>query len=260
MKKRWLISMIATAVAGYIQAGIILNFTANGTDAGPTAQGWTASGTTLRYYTNETFGSVSYNAWVFQSVAGDTGDYFLNPGIANTNAMRTDGWTVTYVSRTALAPSQGYHRLRLRDGSGYFDLHFVAGSTSSIANGLYLANAGTGYQLIQSLDLSGGYNTIQLTYEPLIAGSLNDNDVIKIWINGGEALSTTRAACNLGATGIIRAEFADAATGGAGLFAVNQFTLETGINVIPEPSTLGLFSISVLTILGIRLRLKNVMK
>ncbi|MFA5687978.1 MAG: hypothetical protein WC959_02325 [Kiritimatiellales bacterium] len=253
MKK--LMITIATTIGfvSSILAETLISFIANGQDAGPTAQQWTwtldgGTAAPSLYYTNEAVNGASYYSWAFDSVAGDKGSYLLQASAAKTSIMRQDGWTLTYISRTQDARSQGYHRLRFRDGDAYFDMHFVANS-STTNNGLYIAKsaaAGGGYQFI-AFNFSDTYSTVQLTYEPVVAGSLNSNDVVKIWINGREVYAGSRAICAIGTTGIIRVEFGDAAIGGTGLFFVNQVILDSGIHVIPIPRFLNLYLLSSLS-------------
>ena len=231
--------LAALLFSGVANAAIVSEFVADGVNA-PGVSGFSLSGGTgqSRYYTNETYGGTSYDAWAMNSPKSTSGSYYDSSADAGEiSNMKNNGYTLTYIARTDTAAALGHHRLRWYDGGREYRVYFVQNATGG---SVWLDTPGTGSTKIMDMDLSDGYHTFQVTYAPETSGAYTDADTLKFYMDGALIHTSTRAAANYADSDrtSIRSEFGDASTAAyTGLFHVNTIRLESG-----EPRTIQLGS------------------
>lgn len=240
--------------AGVANAALVMSWEANGSDY-PSNQGWslyTNSGNDpmTRSLVNETFASGTYDAVRMQATATSSpyqrGGYLLADNSLEGD-LKAGGYRVTYVSRTMQAPFTSYHRMRFRDKTSYFDLHFVKNSSGT--DGLVLDTAGAGTTLVKAMDLADDYHTVEMVVTPTTPGSFSATDTVQIFVDGALEYTDARSVAGNASTYAVRAEFAKDGQNAAD-FAVSKYTVET----IPEPATLGLFAGAFSLVLFVRRR------
>ncbi len=242
-KQKMLVVAASLLLAGVANAAIVMSWEANGTDY-PSNQGWsfytnTGDDPLTRSLVNETFGSGTYDAMRMQATAVTSpyqrGGYLLLDNSIESD-LKAGGYKVTYVSRTMDAPVTSYHRMRFRDRTTYFDLHFVKNSSGT--DGLVLDTEGAGTTLVKAMDLADDYHTVEMVVTPTTLGSFSATDTVQIFVDGALEYTAARSVAGAGSsTYAVRAEFAKDGQNAAD-FAVSKYTVET----IPEPATLGLFA------------------
>ncbi|MFA5687979.1 MAG: GDSL-type esterase/lipase family protein [Kiritimatiellales bacterium] len=222
-----------------VNAAISILYTAPGN---PAEQQWAADlrGITVKGITN-VINEVIYPAWEFDSLKDQQG-WYLNNRFSQTarQAMLESGWTWTYISRTTLAPSAGYHSAKFRDGVNLWSLQFRQSSSPGSNNGVWLHFGSGKYIHLKALSLNDDFCVVQVTCTPANPGFHDDNDLIAFYVNGEKVHEMRRRQQDL-TTGVVRGEILDEASGGPGNFAVNLYRIDTGINLDAYHSAGGVF-------------------